>query len=39
LGAQRVTCQRKAVVALHDAVQDGVGDGGIADPGMPVLNR
>lgn len=27
------------MIALHDAVQDGVGDGGIADPGVPVLDR
>jgi len=27
LGAQRVAGQREAVIALHDAAQDGVGDG------------
>lgn len=27
------------MVALHDAVEDSVGDGGIADPGMPVFDR
>ena len=26
------------MIALHDAVEDGVGDGGITDPGMPVLD-
>ena len=26
------------MVALHDAVQDSVGDGGVADPGMPVFD-
>ncbi len=39
LSAQRVAGQREAVVALHDAVQDGVGDGGIAAPCMPVIDR
>ena len=38
LGAQRVAGQGEAVVALHDAVQDSVGDGGVADPGMPVFD-
>lgn len=39
LGAQRVAGQGKSVVALHDAVQDGVGDGGVTDPCMPVFDR
>jgi hypothetical protein len=36
--SQRVAGQRDAVIALHDAVENGVGKGGIADPGVPVLN-
>jgi hypothetical protein len=39
LGTQRVAGQREAVVALHDAVQDSVGDGGVTEPGMPVIHR
>ena len=39
LSALRVAGQREAVVALHDAVQDGVSGGGVTDPGMPVINR
>lgn len=39
LGAQRIAGQREAVIALHEAVEDGIGKGGIADPGMPMLNR
>lgn len=27
------------MVRLHDAVQNGIGDGGVANPCMPVLNR
>ena len=27
------------MTALHDAVENGVGDGRIADPGVPVFNR
>jgi hypothetical protein len=37
--AQRIAGQGKAVIALHDAVKDGVGDRGVTDPGMPVLKR
>jgi hypothetical protein len=39
LGSKRVAGQRKAVVVLHDPVQDRIGDGGVADPGMPVFDR
>ena len=39
LGTQRVAAQGKSVVALHDAVQNGVRDRGVADPGVPMLNR
>lgn len=27
------------MVALQNAIQDGIGDGRITNPGMPVLNR
>ena len=27
------------MVALHDAIQNGVGEGGVADPSMPVLHQ
>jgi len=27
------------MIALNDAVQDGVGDGGVTDPCMPVFTR
>lgn len=27
------------MVALHDAVKEGVGDGGVADPRVAVLDR
>lgn len=27
------------MVVLHQAVQDGVGNGGVAEPGVPVLDR
>ena len=27
------------MVTLHDAIQNGVGNGGVADPGMLVLHR
>jgi hypothetical protein len=36
---RRVTGQSEMVVALHDAVQYCVGDGGIADLCMPVPDR
>ena len=36
--ADRFASQREAVVMLHDAVENRVGDGGVADPGMPVLD-
>jgi len=39
LGAKRIPGQCEAVIALHDAVQDGVGDGGVTDPCMPVFDR
>lgn len=38
LGTQRVTGQRGAVVSLHDAVQNRVGDDGIADSCMPAFD-
>jgi hypothetical protein len=36
--AQRFTRQGEAVMALHQAVEHGVGDGGVTDPHMPVFN-
>ena len=36
--AGAIAREREAVVALHDAVEDGVGNGGVADPGMPVFD-
>src|SRR5258707_11810902 len=39
LCAEGVACQSKAMMALHNAIEDGVGNGGVADPGMPMVNR
>ncbi|WP_323493169.1 hypothetical protein [Undibacterium sp. CCC3.4] len=33
--AQRIAGQRKTVVALHDAVQNGIGSGGVTDHSQP----
>ncbi len=33
--AQRLAAERKAVMALHQTVQHGIGNGRVADPLMP----
>jgi hypothetical protein len=39
LCAEGVACQRKAMMALHNAIENGVGDGGVADRRMPMVKR
>lgn len=36
--AQGLSGEREAVVLLHEPVRDGVSDGGIADPGVPMFD-
>src|SRR2546426_12546820 len=38
VGPQRLTPQVEAVILLHYPVQNCIGNGGIPDPRMPVLN-
>jgi hypothetical protein len=37
--SERLTRQGEPVVLLHQTIKDRVGDGGVAHPGMPVLDR
>ena len=37
--AQRGALERNAMAAVHDAVQNGIGQGGIIQIGMPGLDR
>jgi hypothetical protein len=37
--SERFAGKLDAVYLLQDAIEDGIGDGGIPDPAMPVVNR